>query len=279
MVEEIRPGIFCVDHRVAEGKNGVILGRRAALAIDGGTDPDEGEATEAFLRERGRAPDRLVLTHGHGDHVLGAAALAAGEVFAHAATPDVIRRQLPAWAERAGETVEQTAARVVWPTVTFIGELRIDLGGRTVRCFPTPGHSEDSISLFVEDERVLFAGDTVVTGIIPAIGDGDGRTLEASLRGLAALDIEILVPGHGPIVRGREAARAWILWLAEYLAAVRAFARERLTCGDAAETIPDAADFARFVGDRLPAERHGMPRRHRATVARIVAEEFSATEE
>jgi cyclase len=273
MFEEIRPGIFSVDHRVVEGKNGVILGRRIALAIDGGNDPEEGEATAAFLRERGRSPDRLALTHGHGDHVLGAAALAGGEVFAHAATPAVIRRQLAGWAERWGISVEQAAARVVRPTVTFSQELRIDLGDRTLHLFPTPGHSEDSVSVLVEEEGVLFAGDTAVTGIVPAIGDGDGRQLEASLRMLAGLEIEILVPGHGPILRGRAIVREWLLWLGDYLAGVRAFARDRLARGDAPEAIADAAGFAAFIGDRLAADRHGMPRRHRATVVKIIEEE------
>jgi glyoxylase-like metal-dependent hydrolase (beta-lactamase superfamily II) len=273
MIEEILPGIYSIEHRVVEGKNGVILGRRAALAIDGGIDPEEGAAAARFIRERGHVPERLALTHGHGDHVLGAAALAAGEVFAHAATPAVIRRQIPGWAERAGENAEQTAARIVWPTITFTGALRIDLGGHTVRFFPTPGHSEDSVSALVEEAGVLFAGDTVVTGILPAISDGDGRDLEATLRGLAALDIEILVPGHGPILRGRESIREQIRWLADYLARIRAEVHDRVRRGDAPEAILDAVDFDTFVGDRLPADRHGMPRRHRATVAKIVAEE------
>jgi cyclase len=274
MFEEVRPGIFSVDHRVVEGKNGVILGDRIAVAIDGGNYPEEGEATAAFLRERGRAPDRLLLTHGHGDHILGAAALAGGEVIAHAATPAVIRRQLPGWAERAGESIEQAAARVVWPTVTFSQELRIDLGKRTLHLFPTPGHSEDSVCALLEEEGVLFAGDTAVAGIVPAIGDGDGRALETSLRSLAGLPIEILVPGHGPILRGGAVVREWLLWLADYLAGVRSFAGEGLARGDAPEAITDAAGFARFVGDRLPADRHGMPRRHRATVAKIIEEEI-----
>lgn len=273
MFEELRPGIFSVDHRVADGKNGVIFGRRAALALDGGIDPAEGEATAEFLCDRGRPPDRLALTHGHGDHILGAAALARGEVFAHAATPTVIRRQLAGWAARSGETLEQAAARVVWPTVTFSEELCIDLGRRTVRFFPTPGHSEDSVCALVEDEGVLFAGDTAVTGIVPAIGDGDGRALEASLRVLAAMEIEILVPGHGPILRGTGKIRDWLLWLVDYLAGVRAFARDRLERGEPPDAIADAARFETFVGNRLPADRHDMPRRHRNTVLKIIEEE------
>jgi cyclase len=272
MIEELLPGIFSVDHRVADGKNGILFGERITLAIDGGTDPEEGEAMAAFIRARRREPDRLVLTHAHGDHVLGAAALAGGEVFAHSAATAVIRRQLPGWAQRSGESVAETEARVIRPTITFTSELRIDLGGRTARLFPTPGHSEDSICLFLEEEHVLFAGDTVVTGIVPAIGDGNGAVLETSLRRLLALEIDLLVPGHGPVRRGREAVRDWLAWMIDYLTGVRAFARAALARGEQPEAVADAVTYERFIGNRLPIDRHGMPRRHRHTVTKIIEE-------
>jgi cyclase len=272
MFTEIAPGVFAVEHRVVEGKNGIILGRRIALAVDAGNEPEEGEAMGAFIRERGLAPDRLALTHGHGDHVLGGAALASGEVFAHAAAPGVIRRHLAGWAERAGLTLEEMEARLPMPTVTFTDELRIDLGGRTVRLFPVPGHSQDGVCVFLEEERILFAGDSVVTGIVPAIGDGDSRTLEASLRELAGMEIEVLVAGHGPVLRGADRVREWIEWLAEYLAGIRAAVRVGLRQGQAPAAVADSIPFRAHVGDRLPEERHGMPRRHRSTVEKIIAE-------
>jgi cyclase len=274
MFEEIATGVFSVDHQVVEGKNGVVLGRRGAVAIDGGNYPEEGQAVAEFLHARGYAPRRLVLTHGHGDHILGGGALADGEVFAHANTPAVIRRQIPGWAARSGETEAQVAARLVWPTVTFSHELDLDLGDRTLHLFPTPGHSEDGVCVYLPETRILFAGDAVVTGIVPAIGDGDSAQLEASLRALAELPIAILVSGHGPLLRGSETIRDWLGWLVGYLAGIRAFVQGELARGQAADAVADAAEFHRFVGDRLPADRHGMPRRHRATVEKIVEEQL-----
>jgi glyoxylase-like metal-dependent hydrolase (beta-lactamase superfamily II) len=272
MFTELAPGVFAVDHRVVEGKNGVIFGRRIALAIDTGIDPEEGQAVAEFIRSRGMTPDRLALTHGHGDHVLGGAALAGGEVFAHSAAPAVIGRHLPGWAERAGLAPEEMAARLPMPTVTFSEELRIDLGGRIARLFPAPGHSEDGICVLLEVERILFAGDSVVTGIVPAIGDGDSRTLEASLRRLAGMEIDVLVAGHGPILKGAERVRAWIEWLAQYLAGIRAAVQAELDQGCDPATVADRVEFRAFIGDRLPQDRHGMPRRHRDTVEKIIAE-------
>ena len=273
MVAEVAPNIYTVEHRVAEGKNGVIIGRRAAVALDTGSDLTEGQAVAAVIRDHGRAPDRLILTHGHNDHVLGSAAFAEAEVVAHALTPDVMRKHLPAMAAARGLTPAALAAELAWPTITFSGELWLDLGGRTVHLFPAPGHSDDGICAYVPEERLLFGGDAVVTGIVPAIGDGDSRRLEASLRRLLDLDIDILVPGHGPVLRGAAVARDWLNWLITYLGGVRQAVRAGLDRGETPEAIVAAVDYARFVGDQLPDGRHSMPRRHQHTVGRIIAEE------
>lgn len=276
MFTEIANGVYSVDHRLVDGKNGVVFGRRAALAIDGFNYLDEGQATADFIRAHDARPSRLALTHGHGDHVLGGAPLGKGEVFAHVETMATIRRHRPRWAERAGEPEAALAARLIRPTITFTDELYLDLGGKTVRLFSTPGHTDDAACAYLVEDRVLFAGDTAVTGIVPAIHDGDSRVLEATLRRLADLGAEVLVPGHGPVVHGRRAAREALLWLAEYLAGARRAVAAALRQTDDPEAAADAAPFDRLVGGHLPADRHGMPRRHRDTVLRIAHEELGA---
>ena len=65
----------------------------------------------------------------------------------------------------------------------------------------TPGHSADSVCL-VLDERICFAGDTVLgTGsVFIAPGEGSLSAYLASLRRLRSLPLEVLCPGHGPYV-------------------------------------------------------------------------------
>jgi hypothetical protein len=52
MIEEIHPGVFMVEHRWAEGKNGVILGKRRAIAIDTGSDLNDGQRLVDLIRTR-----------------------------------------------------------------------------------------------------------------------------------------------------------------------------------------------------------------------------------
>jgi len=271
---EIGPGVYSVAHRFVDGKNGIVFGTRRAVAIDVCNYPDEGEAMATFICDHGFPADRVILTHGHGDHVLGGPVFAGGEVFAHVQTPAVMRRLLPRWGEHTGEGQDTATGRALWPTITFAGEARIDLGGKTLTIFSTPGHSEDSVCVYLEEDRVLFAGDTAVTGIVPAIGEGDGRQLEQSLARLMTLDIETLVAGHGPVLQGKAIVSEWLEWLHGYLTGVRAHVRQVFSENPrASNEVVDGVEFEYFIGERLAVDQFNMPRRHRNTVLKIIMEE------
>ncbi len=272
-IERIAPSIYSVDHDRAEGKNAIILSQRGAIAIDLGDNNAVGDEMAAFIRDQGYQPDRVILTHGHDDHVLGGAAFAGAEVYAHEKTPAVARRILPGTARRRGISDEEIYAQALWPTVMFSDELYLDLGDMHVRLFPTPGHSVDGVSVYVEEDRLLVAGDAVVTGIIPAIGDGDSRVLERTLNKLLTWDIDIMIPGHGAVIHGAAAVQEALQWAKNYLSGVRAAVATAIDSGVRdPEAIADTISYEQYVGDRLPVDRHGMPRRHRNTVLKIISE-------
>jgi cyclase len=61
------------------------------------------------------------------------------------------------------------------------------------------GHTPASSTLFVEDARVLFAGDLVVSGMPPFAGQGDSAEWLQALARVRALAPVTIVPGHGPV--------------------------------------------------------------------------------
>jgi glyoxylase-like metal-dependent hydrolase (beta-lactamase superfamily II) len=266
---EIAPDVVAVSHRLVDGKNTIVFGSRGALAVDACNYADEGQAMADFIRGRGAHPDRLALTHGHGDHILGSGAFRGADVYAHVLSSDTIEAGLPAWADRYFDgALERAEAMITRPNVLFDSTLSIDLGHKTARLFATPGHCPDALCVYLEEDRVLCAGDTVVTCIPPAINDGNSCQLEATLCKLLQLDIQILVPGHGPLLRGPEAVREHLQWTIGYLRRTRAFVELALGAGDAVEDD----GCAQLVGDRLAEEPFGTRRRHRMLVDRIIAE-------
>ena len=50
-IHELALGVFSVDSRFVDGKNGIVIGKRAALAIDGSNYEDEGAAMASFIRQ------------------------------------------------------------------------------------------------------------------------------------------------------------------------------------------------------------------------------------
>ncbi len=263
--------IVAVRTSVADGLAGVIAGSEGAIAIDAGIDAVEGAAIAGAVRSLGREPDRVVYTHAHIDHAFGGSVFRGGEIIATRAARDHMAAQVESWAERAGVPAEQLAGALGWPTTYVDDDLDIDLGDRTVRILQTPGHAPGAVCIVATDERVLFGGDTVVTNIPPSFRDGNSGQMEGSLRRLAAMDFEVLVPGHGSVLRGRGAVRDAISWAAEYLAGCRAFVAERVSSEDV-DAIVSAASYDRFIGDRLPRDRHRMEWRHEQTLRTIVAE-------
>jgi glyoxylase-like metal-dependent hydrolase (beta-lactamase superfamily II) len=283
MTLDVAPGVFALDHQVVEGKNAVVFGARGALAIDCGTDPEEGKASLALIRSRRVESVWLAMTHCHGDHALGSGCFkdAADEVIAHDAFPANLRRHLARRAGRAEGTapVEECEERLAWPTLTFSDELRLDLGGKTLRFVHTPGHSADSMCVFLEEGGVLFGGDTVVTCIPPAFGDGDSREMERSLERLKGLGAKTLVPGHGPVIRGASEIRAHLEWLVGYLAGSRGVVeRTRREDREAwIEAALAATPLGQLYGPHIEMERHRNDGRHRATITKLVDEEVRSS--
>ncbi len=82
------------------------------------------------------------------------------------------------------------------------GELLV-LGDRYFEVIYTPGHSQDSICLYCQQERILFSGDTPLN--IKTDGNSFTEDYYESISKLAELKIKTIYPGHGePILVNAE---------------------------------------------------------------------------
>lgn len=118
--------------------------------------------------------------------------------------PDHIRRQ------REEARVFYASTRIVNPNQVVEGEMSLDLGSLSVQVFPTPGHTATNLSIFIPSDGVLYCGDCLVSAYLPNLEEGtktEWRTWLDSLDRIEALAPEMIVPGHGEVLRGKEIAQ------------------------------------------------------------------------
>jgi len=84
-------------------------------------------------------------------------------------------------------------------------EEELSLGGRRLRLLPVPGHSPDSIAIWCEEEGWMICGDLLFQGSTGRVDlpGGSPSQLKASIERVAELPLELLLPGHLGVLRGR----------------------------------------------------------------------------
>ena len=212
---------------------GVITGPQWAVVIDTLAIPEETLAMRTFIEEELAVPVRYVInTHYHADHTWGNSLFPGATIIAH-----MLCRQL--LIERGAESLEQAkrsnpvfkSLKLVLPHLTFeLGEMSLRVGKKNLILSSSPGHSRDGISVLVEEDRVLFAGDAFLP--LPYIVDGDMDESNTTIKRFGKMGLENIVQGHGDIIlRGEieEAVKSNLAYLAALRKAVRNAARRRNT--------------------------------------------------
>ncbi|HEX6798783.1 MAG TPA: MBL fold metallo-hydrolase [Ktedonobacterales bacterium] len=109
------------------------------------------------------------------------------------------------------------------------------------------GHTESDAFLWLPAERILLAGDLVVSRTHPLLIWGDPDTWPGILDRLAALDPATVVPGHGPVA-GAESIAA----VQDYLADLRHLADGLLGAGNTPDELAEAPMPEEYAGWDAP---------------------------
>jgi glyoxylase-like metal-dependent hydrolase (beta-lactamase superfamily II) len=161
---------------------GVVVGRQETVLIDAGNTPALARHLRAELERRGAPPvTRIIYTHHHWDHVFGACAYDDPEVIAHNRCRERLKTQaanpwspafletevardpsLATMAEMLRSGVDDwTTFVIAVPDRTFDHSLTVSGDGYRLELRHVGGrHADDSITVEVADEEVLFVGDS-----------------------------------------------------------------------------------------------------------------------
>jgi cyclase len=167
----------------------------------------------------GHGPIRyLINTENHVDHIFGNYWFkGAGEIVNHKALWDIFMDPKAAldpfdYALEAIPTDDPEAAPLIPDrdayyadlprgTVVFTGDLlKLRVGDHTIDCHWTPGHTPGQLAVHVPEERVVFTGDTIFSGVQTWLMTSNVDQWLEALETIRALDVDYVVPGHGPVV-------------------------------------------------------------------------------
>jgi cyclase len=179
----------------------VVVGSDRVFVFDTLDSPEAVHPVRELL-DKVAGPRRITVvnSHHHWDHVYGNAAFAAYDIVAHR----LCRRLIVSQSESESEKIPLPPKEgVPLPNVHFGDRLTYKDESSTVHLLHTPGHSEDSIIMYIDEQEMLFAGDTVEWPF-PSFAQRDASDLYLrTLRQLNQLPVSIVVPGHGPVM-GKE---------------------------------------------------------------------------
>jgi glyoxylase-like metal-dependent hydrolase (beta-lactamase superfamily II) len=227
------------------------------LLVDPGLGHNAGAVHQA-VRAWSDAPLRVaVYTHGHADHAFGLRAfLDAGErpeIVAQEACLERFRRYRMTWGWNARINQRQFSLprpafpdAFDWPTRTFRDAMSLRLADLEVELRAARGETDDACYVWVPERGYLFCGDLVIW---QAPNCGNPQKVQRyplewaeALEEMAGLGAEWLFPGHGLVVRGREAVRGLLTETARYLRVIIDQVLEGMNAGRTPEDIFHAVE-------------------------------------
>ncbi len=177
-----------------------IVTSDGTVVIDTLPFPRETREMIEFLRGESKRGIRYVInTHSHADHVYGNYLFEEADIISSEKCRELMRKSGEKnLAEAKTQTPELEEVVLRLPNVTFPDKMNLHLGDRVMRLMPLPGHTPDGIGLYLEGDKILFAGDAVMP--IPYFFWGDRVVLQETLRAMREMNLENIVQGHGEVL-------------------------------------------------------------------------------
>ncbi|GAB1471405.1 MBL fold metallo-hydrolase [Chloroflexota bacterium] len=200
--ERVSENVFWFQSEVyAQVTAGVIVGPQWAVVIDTLALPEESLTIREFIEHDLGVQVRYVInTHYHADHCWGNCFFPGATIISHAKCRQYLLEDgIPSLESAQKQNPSLRQVKIVLPHLTFeTGEMTLRVGKKNLIISTSPGHSDDGISVLVEEDRVLFAGDAFMP--LPFIVDGDIEDMLTSIKKVGKMGLENIIQGHGDII-------------------------------------------------------------------------------
>jgi cyclase len=237
-MEQISKNVF-VETKVRGCNPAFVITNDGVVVIDTPQLPTR--AIEMYRLAKSYGPIRyLINTEQHVDHIFGNYYFDEVEhIISHRATFDNFMTVYPQinpylYAKEAlptddpqGESIfpdeETYFAKPNKPDIIIDGDMEFKVGDHTFQLLWTPGHTPGQLAVVVPEERMMFVGDTVFNGCQTWLYTSDVEQWIRSLDRLLEVDVDIVIPGHGPVCTKQElyVQRAFLLeWVTQIAVAI-----------------------------------------------------------
>lgn len=200
--ERVSENVFWFQSEVyAQVTAGVIVGPQWAVVIDTLALPEETLGMREFIEHELGVQVRYVInTHYHADHTWGNCFFPGATIIGHAKCREyLLEYGAPSLESSRKQDPNLRQVKIIPPHITFSsGEMAMRVGKKNLILGTAFGHSDDGISVLVEEDRVLFAGDAFMP--LPYIVDGDADDMLASIKKIGKMGLENIIQGHGDII-------------------------------------------------------------------------------
>jgi glyoxylase-like metal-dependent hydrolase (beta-lactamase superfamily II) len=230
-IQALAPGVWLLPgrferERQPDGNSLILQGPQGIVIVDSGRHAEHTQALLDWVRASGQPLLAVVNSHWHLDHLGGNAMLRAAapamRAYAAPAVRDAVRRRMPASATdlermKADPQIDEATRRMVEidlalyarraalePDVLIEGPAQdLTLAGRPLRVGVAFGVSGGDLWLLDPASGTLVVGD-FVTLPVPFFDTACPERWRASLKELASMPFERVVPGHGPVMNRAE---------------------------------------------------------------------------
>ena len=172
---------------------------------------------KAFLAANGFTP-HVALTHSHFDHAGGISHFPTSSLLlTEKQKTNLTHREL--WGleycrEEFFEPGTYKTVSITVPETKASTQQSISIGTRNFEIIATPGHTDDSVCFYDRTAKILITGDTLYDGEVYAdLPNSDKAAFATSLKKLAAVDFEMVLPGHNEVMDRAKALAVIEEWI------------------------------------------------------------------
>ena len=186
---------------------GVIIGKDGIVVVDTMISAKEAKRFIRDIRTISRKPIRYVVnTHYHFDHVFGNSEFAklGAVVIAQENVKKAMENSAMETLKNIGEygltPKDMKGTTLAYPVLTYSDRMTIDIGGQQIELIHArQSHTNGDTLVYLPGKKVLFAGDILFTNYHPFLGEGNIEEWAKKLDDIKLMDIEKIIPGHGPL--------------------------------------------------------------------------------